>query len=136
MGRAVRSPEGKIRHKEKAKLYAKKKRTEKENTFYRTRQLFYQSCARARKRGLEHTLVLQDLFDIWPPGNKCPIYGTELKWNTGLVRKDSPSLDRIDNTKGYTKDNIQIISFRANELKSNATLEELELLVNYLKQGE
>ena len=33
-------------------------------------------------------------------------------------------------------DNIQIISWKANRLKSNATVEELEAVVSFMKQGE
>lgn len=134
MSKAVRSPEGNARQKLKSRKYAAKKR--KEDSYYRVRQLYYQSIARARKRNLEHTIVLEDLFEIWPEDNICPILGIELEWNSAGFRRTSPSIDRIDNSKGYTKDNIQIISFRANELKRDASLEELELLVNYLKQGE
>jgi hypothetical protein len=45
----------------------------------------------------------------------------------------SPSIDRVDSSKGYTKDNIQVISHRANNLKNNATLEELRKLVTYVE---
>ena len=36
-------------------------------------------------------------------------------------------------TLGYTKGNVWIVSRRANMIKSDATLEELELLVNNLR---
>jgi|19_taG_2_1085344.scaffolds.fasta_scaffold03373_4 hypothetical protein len=39
-----------------------------------------------------------------------------------------PSIDRIDSTKPHTLDNIQIISWRANNIKMNATLEELVMI--------
>jgi hypothetical protein len=45
------------------------------------------------------------------------------------------SVDRIDNNSGYTKDNIKVISFRANRLKSNGTLEEFEQIVKYLSSN-
>jgi len=39
-----------------------------------------------------------------------------------------PSIDRIDNTKPHTLDNIQIISWRVNNIKNDATLEELVMI--------
>jgi hypothetical protein len=41
--------------------------------------------------------------------------------------------DRKDNARGYVKDNVRVISWRANRLKSDATLEELRLLVRDLE---
>lgn len=41
---------------------------------------------------------------------------------------------RYDNTKGYVKGNIWVVSRRANTLKNNASIEELELLVSNLKR--
>lgn len=131
MSKAVRSPAGKERQKIKSKIYAARRRATDEH--YRIRQLVYQSQVRARKKNLEHTLTVEEVLELWPPNNKCPVFGIPLEWGNGSFRKNSPSLDRIDNSKGYFKENIQVISFRANELKSNASVEELEILVRYLK---
>jgi hypothetical protein len=38
---------------------------------------------------------------------------------------NSPSIDRFDNSKGYVKGNVWIISDRANRLKSNLSKEDL-----------
>ena len=46
----------------------------------------------------------------------------------------SPSLDRIIPSLGYVKGNIRVISFRANTLKNNATLSELELILEDAKK--
>ena len=66
-------------------------------------------------------------------GSHCPIFGTPFEWsaargNGNLTLPNSPSLDRIDPTKGYVKGNVWIISHRANCIKSNATHEELKLV--------
>ena len=59
----------------------------------------------------------------------CPYLEVELdpsyQGDGGKVRPNSPSLDRIDSSRGYHWDNIQVISFLANRIKTNATPEEL-----------
>lgn len=84
---------------------------------------------RAKKKGLDFNLELKD---IEIPA-VCPALGIPLKFK-GERFYDSPSLDRTDNKKGYIKGNIEVISGRANMLKRNASLEELSLLVDYLKK--
>lgn len=65
--------------------------------------------------------------------SQCPVFGTPLEWSTYRGRgpgaiANSPSLDRIDPTKGYVKGNVWIISHKANTIKNNATHEELKLV--------
>ena len=60
----------------------------------------------------------------------------KLEFNSAGFRENSPSIDRIDSTKGYTPDNIQIISWKANRIKGYASVQELEMLLAYLTQGE
>ncbi len=69
----------------------------------------------------------------------CPALGMELNYNgTGEIGysrgEDSPSIDRLDSSKGYTIDNIHIISWRANRIKNDSTPEELLKIYNYIKQ--
>lgn len=77
---------------------------------------------RAKRRKLEFNLTKEDM--IFP--EICPVLGIKLERRKGYgSNPNSPSIDRIDNSKGYTKDNIQIMSKRANSMKSDATPEEL-----------
>jgi len=101
---------------------------------WRLRQLIKFSKQRARKNNLEHTLTLKDLKELYPSNNTCPVFNIQFEW--GGDKDNSPSVDKIDSTKGYTKDNCQVISFRANFLKSNATIEELETVINFLKNSK
>ena len=75
-------------------------------------------------------ITAEDICNVWPKDNKCPIMGTEFR--VGEPRMDSPSLDRIDNNKGYTLDNIQIISNLANNMKQNATDDQLKLFAQWI----
>ena len=74
------------------------------------------------------------LFDT----DTCPILGIPIQCNNDKRRRqqshDSKSLDRIDSTKGYIKGNVQIISWRANRLKGDATLEEMVLIGKWAEQ--
>lgn len=84
---------------------------------------------RAKRGGLEFTITRDDI--IIP--STCPMLGIPLFNTPGRKTDNTPSLDRIDNTQGYIPGNIQVISERANRIKNNATIEELEKIVNYLK---
>ena len=84
----------------------------------------------AKKRGIEFNLTSKDLDDIGFPMS-CPVLGIPLKWYRGEPRDDSYSFDRIDSSKGYVRDNIQIMSVKANRAKNNLTLEELKKFGQY-----
>ena len=89
---------------------------------------------RARQRGVA--------FDLTPDAvsvpDRCPVLGIPLipvytRLNGGVQgMPDAPSLDRIDSLKGYTKDNVWVISNRANKLKGDGTLEEFKKLFDAL----
>ena len=84
---------------------------------------------RAKKKGIPFDLTENDLKipEICLVFKKPFIYG--------CGRQDfSPSIDRIDNTKGYLKDNVIVVSMKANQIKNNATIEELQIVANFYKQ--
>lgn len=88
---------------------------------------------RARKKGIEFSLTIDD-FDV---PEICPILGIPLVFPVGDRRGpkyNSPSLDRIDNNKGYVPDNVQVISQRANAMKHDATPNELRLFALWIKE--
>ncbi len=89
------------------------------------RSLFRAARDRAKKRNLEFNLEYSDI--VIP--DYCPVLGIKIIPTAGRGtpggKLNSPSLDRIDNSKGYTKDNVQVISHQANSMKFTATKEEL-----------
>lgn len=83
---------------------------------------------RARSRGIEFTITETH---IQPP-LVCPVLGIPLRFGGG-VGNDSPSVDRFNNSRGYVPDNVRVISWRANNLKRDATIEELEKILAYMR---
>lgn len=82
---------------------------------------------RAKRRALEKNQEFNiELSDIVIP-EVCPILGIKLFENKGRSggENHSPALDRIDNSKGYIKGNIMVISHLANCMKSSADKEQL-----------
>lgn len=93
-------------------------------------QLHSQIKAGAKKRGIPFNITVSDLNELSFPIT-CPVLGIPLKFNTGAPKDDSYSVDRIDSNKGYEPDNIVVVSNRANILKSNASLKEMKMLVEF-----
>jgi len=63
----------------------------------------------------------------------CPILGVPLKRAKGLPTDNSPSLDCFYPERGYVLGNVSVISYRANMLKSNATVEEVRAILTWME---
>ena len=70
----------------------------------------------AKERNLEFNLTIDDINIP----EKCPYFDIPFDDN-----RYSLSIDRVDSSKGYIKGNIQIISYIANKMKNDASIEEL-----------
>ena len=120
-------PENLVRKKRMAEV-ARKKRVESLGESYK-REMISRCKARASKKRLDFNIEIMDI--IIP--KFCPVLNIELKINIGSGgAQNSPSLDRIDNSKGYIKGNVQVISKRANLIKSDASIEEIRNVLNWL----
>lgn len=86
-------------------------------------KMYRRAKSRARQNGLSFTISKED---IEIPSH-CPVLGIPLEVHRGISggRDNSPALDRIDNSKGYEKGNIVVISHLANMMKSSASPEYL-----------
>ncbi|QGH74861.1 hypothetical protein MAL1_00115 [Bacteriophage DSS3_MAL1] len=93
-------------------------------------RLYEGAKARAKKYGIEFTISKKDV----KVPEVCPVFGVPLLIAGGTRTDNSPTLDRIDPTCGYTPSNVHVISWRANRLKSNMSAAELEALYKYANQ--
>lgn len=88
--------------------------------------LLYSAKHRAKRANIEFSLVGSDI--VIP--EVCPILGVPLEKGG----RHAPSLDRKDNTRGYTPDNVWVVSRQANVMKNDATPEELEKFSEWINQ--
>jgi hypothetical protein len=107
--------------------YKEKERRNRNWKFEAKKVLYNNAKQRAKKSNIEFTLTKDDI-DI---PDICPVFGFPLKREKRETWMCAPSIDRIDNTKGYIKENIIIVSRRANILKKDATIQELRKLADY-----
>lgn len=105
----------------------------------RTRWLLMRLRSKSKKLNLPFDLTIDDL--VIP--SHCPILGMPLAFGMKKISEyrnkkqgvpmDSPSVDRIIPELGYVKDNIVIVSYRANLIKTNASVDELTKVADFYK---
>lgn len=82
----------------------------------------------AKKRNLEFTLTPEEFYFLVQI-RKCFYCGGTVDWSP-YGRPGATNLDRKDNTKGYTFDNVAVCCFKCNTLKSNFwESEEFKLII-------
>ena len=100
--------------------------------------IFSSARSRAKKRGIPFTISYEDLL---PLPTHCPVLGIELDYcnkkvspkdSTPLAKPNSASIERLNPKGGYTKENTHIVSWRANFLKRDATIDELERIFRWV----
>lgn len=113
---------------------ARRKYTEK----FRVKLLAKHAIKRAVKNGIAaDPIYMKEVSKLKP--KKCPCCGIQLDYSVVVggstnPKPRGPSLDRIDPTKGYVRGNVEIICWRCNALKRDATLKELRMLVAYMAE--
>lgn len=111
----------------------KKAKDKARRDLYRTTKPLWHLIKAARDRANKKGLVFELGYDDFEMPTHCPILGLEIKINLGRFNFDSPSLDRVDNSKGYTKENTRVISRKANILKNDMSLQQIENMFKYSK---
>lgn len=92
------------------------------------RQMLAGAQARAKAKGLPFAITLED-FTI---PEVCPALGVEILLGGNMSERDqAPSLDRVMPALGYVPGNVIVISNRANRIKNNATIPELQRIADF-----
>lgn len=141
-----RTPEQLKYHRDRQKLYVARNREavnqrqrefgsrpeirEKRKEYDRGRRphrLLGEARKRAKEKGLPITITVADI--VVP--EFCPVLGIPISF--GGDRDSWPSLDRLNNSVGYIPGNVFVISYRANKIKNDATLAEIEAIARYMR---
>ena len=92
------------------------------------------SKQRARRDNLLHSLDKGWIAEQLKEG--CPVFKVPFD-STGSRQRFTPfaaSIDRYDSSKGYTKDNVFVISLLANMIKTSATTAQVRAVYKWMKQ--
>jgi hypothetical protein len=94
------------------------------------KKLLYSARQRSKKRNTPFSICEKDI--VVP--EFCPVLGIKIERSkTGHSCDNSPSLDCVIPQLGYVPGNIMVISHKANTIKSNATVEDLEKVLQWLR---
>ena len=97
------------------------------------------SRARNRRYGKEITLTPEQAYEIGEQqGWRCAISGAPLQftrggtnWGGKWCNPFSCSIDRKDNTKGYTKTNCQLVTWAQNKCRGATDLKSYKKIMGY-----
>jgi hypothetical protein len=89
----------------------------------------------SKRRGVDHNLTIDDINELYNKQNGL-CYWFKIPLSPSNIKKhpQQPSIDRLDQNKGYTKDNVVLSCYSANigrnENDLSVWLEFIKLLIN------
>lgn len=108
------NPDSHARYMEKAKLKNASRMTK---PGHRATKLTFQARKRAYEKGLPFELTNDVVRDVLELG-VCQLTGLPFDFSPPQTKHHNPyapSIDRIDNTKGYTKENCRVVLISVNQ---------------------
>jgi hypothetical protein len=91
--------------------------------------------ARAKRDSVPFDITYEYLEKI--ATDECPVFGTPFEWGMsnlgkGQTKENCPTLDRIMPNKGYVKGNVAFISYKANRIKDNGTMQDHYAIADWI----
>ncbi len=98
-------------------------------------KLLKRSSTNARNLNVEYNLDIMFIHELLKQqNNKCKYSGVEFG-NSFLDKYTYPTLDRIDSSKGYTKDNVCLCTWYVNTMKNNASTEQFKTTIKQIYEN-
>lgn len=101
----------------------------------RATRLYGSAKNRAKNKGWEFNITPEFIYEKLLP-LKCEVTNLDLSLEKELIYKANalaPSLDRIDSSKGYTLDNVQVVCWWYNAMKQDWSEEVIKNLLTNCK---
>lgn len=94
---------------------------------------------RALERGLPFDLTPQDIHEMWgEQEGRCRWFNVPMQWgdeDEGPRHPMIPTIDRVNNTRGYTRANCVLACWGANAAKGACELDTWETFLDFLRAG-
>jgi len=99
--------------------------------YRRASGVFYSARKHGIPLGFASVMELATYVQSIAPAS-CPVFGVPFADRGTGFNPWSPSIDKIDPTKGYVPGNIQVLSFLANCMKRDATPDQLKQFAHWV----
>ena len=116
----------------KKEYYVKQITNMDNHSFFLRRYQVYRR--KSKNLNMDFNIDASYLKEIFPTDKKCPALGMPFKVGYKDGISNSPSLDRIEPSKGYIKGNVIWVSMLANMIKTSATPEQIIRVGEFYKQ--
>ena len=104
---------------------------------YRTDNTLQRQFNTRRQSALRNDILFTIKFEDIEQPEYCPVLGIKLTygWSGEGLRDDAKAtIDKLVPALGYVPGNVFVISWRANKLKNDMTVVELENILRYMKE--
>jgi hypothetical protein len=104
---------------------------------YRTGNTLKRQFNTRKQSALRNNILFTIKFEDIEQPEYCPVLGIKLNygWSGEGIRDDAKAtIDKLVPELGYVPGNVFVISWRANKLKSDMTIVELENILRYMKE--
>lgn len=102
-------------------------------------QVVHNAKTRAKKKNFDFNLTNEDITNLMDKQDmRCAVTGIEMSLHSDTRKKANPfkcSLDRIDSNFGYTLDNVRLVCWAVNQMKSDRTEEEFKFWIQILHKA-
>ncbi len=117
-------------------------RTRQREDYSNSENTLYTQFKTRRQAALREGIPFTIEFDDLELPEFCPVFGVKLEYSGSKQENgkqtrnpNKASIDKLIPELGYIPGNVFVVSWRANNLKSNMSIDQLEMILKYMKDN-